>query len=708
MKHAASRTSRWAQLTSVSTGAGRGAWEVVQASESVTDQLRDIMLAGGDATLDSHVDLPRFPTKDELRLARPRRLVHRPFQATLSALWHATPAGLDGAGAPGNLFLHAALELGPGEPDPTRRAIDAWRSPIWLTPWDAQAVAAARFEEVQELPAGSLAGPEAALGFLDRPGVRVEALGPLVDAIAEALEGGSNVALVADSSDDGAAWIAVVSHLLPQAAAARLSWSTYERAATVDPLRGFPLNLCVFPSCDEEALDAALAGGSDFVLVKAHTKAAASDALLSSWAQLAQDLGAAPVEARLRVVCRRDEIVAENPDTMPTHPVRPLAEAIRADEYFAAPPVVEVVEVEVVEVSAPIDVEVDEAAAAAAMWSFDPAPPAVERPPAPSIPAQATAHFSEMLEPVDVGAPTGKATISYAEVAAALSSAEPRRARRLPLTRRRTGKPSQPADSTPMFEPSEPSAPADRPVVEDPAPAAATPIPIPIPIPIPAPAPAPAPAPVVVSAPSPEVAEWATESAGRVATIAAPRTSIEVQPVKPDLDRLWRDLQNAKDMGGAAAARYVHVALLDRECLFEAIPAAAPLSIRWEERAWSEMALAREALLADAATWHVRREPADAAVRVLRLVDFLIRARVASDRPGGPVSDRIVDLVHVHFRALAGVGGLEVQRRTGDLDARTKCVLQEAIWASGIPPHSFREALHLWLGISCWTRHPVR
>ncbi len=685
-----------------------GTWQVAQLSDGATDQMREIMLAGAETTLDPHVEMSLLPTEEELLLERPRRLVHRPFQGDLSALWHTTPAGVDASGVPGNLFLHAALELAPGAPDPTRRAIDAWRSPLWSTPWNFAEVQAARFDEVQELPPGPLAGPEAAMRFLDRPGLGVDALGPLLDAIAETLEGGPNVALIADTPDDGAAWIAVLSHLLSQTTAARLSWSTYERAATVDPVRGFPLNLCVFPPVDEDALDEAFAGGSDFALIKAHAGAAAHTGVLSPWALMAQDFRHAPVEARVRVLRSRDDLVAESPDRMPIHPARPLADAIRGDEFFATEWVVEDDEpIPAVVESAPptIPAAVDSVATPAAI------PVAVHSGPASvTIPGPAAVPECERRELTVVGAPAGDVGNDHTE---------PRGPWRPSLSRRRSEKNRLRVESAHLVEPnwqpepgeqSEPegferphAVPKPQPESRQVDPPSATPPSAPPP-PIALPEAPPEAPPQEPPAPRAERPE-----PGSVATIAAPRVSIETLPEKPDLERLWHELRAGNDMTGPAAVRYVHIALLDRDCLFEAVPAAAPISIRWEAGPWADLTVTREALLADAATWHVRHEPADAAVRVLRLVDFLVRARAASDRPDGPVADRIVDLVRVHLPALMGVGGLEVQRRCGDLDGRTRFgVLQEAIWASTMPPHSFRDPLHLWLGISCWTRYPLR
>lgn len=664
MRHAAHRVPRWAQLTLASVGSGtdRGGPLVTQFSDFAPDRVRQILTAGAETALHSHVDLPLFPSADQLTYQRPHRLVHRPFQGKLSALWHSTCTGLDALGMPGDVFVHAALELGPDTSDPAYRAIDAWRSPIWLTPWGADAVRTSRFEEMDDLPPGKIAGREKAERFLDRPGVRSEALGALVDAVNTTLDGGPNVALIADSIDDGAAWIAVLSHLLPQPAAARLSWSTYERATNVDPLRGFPLNICVFPTVDEDALDELAAFGSRFTLIKVHDPDAPAD---------------------------QTEWILD--DDAPAAVATPTVEPVHA----------------AVEIASPV-----------------------------FIPAQPVADDSERMELALVGASAPPDPVDQDDPVVV----EPRRSRRAPRSHRRAERRRPQPAAEPRPEPAkhpEPSPVAalqDSPVEPsdeaetDPTPVAQAdatqPEPVPVaqpdlaqpePVPVAQPdlaqtepmaVPQPDAVHVEPSAPGPKPVP---EPARPVAIIAAPRVSIEFLPEAADVGQLWKELRAAKDMSGAAAARYVHIALLDRDCLFERVPAAAPQSIRWEERAWAEMLLARNALLAEAATWHVRHEPVDGAVRVLRLVDFLVRARVASERPDGPPADRVVDLVRIHLPALTGATGPEVQQRCGDLDGRTRfTVLQDAIWASGIPPHTFREPLHLWLGISCWTRYPLR
>ncbi|MGQ0845666.1 MAG: GAP1-N2 domain-containing protein [Sporichthyaceae bacterium] len=608
---------RWVQLTYTSLPSGDGASRRTgQVSGHASEQMCSILLSGAEATLDSHVDLPADPSEDQLRRDRPRRLVHRPFQGVFSALWHTVPAGEDAAGVAGNVFLHAAMELRAGSPDPTRRPIDAWRSPMWLTPWGADAVAAAGFEEIDDLPPGVLTGPEAAMRFLDRPDVQTEALGPLVDALAEALDGGPNVALVAETPDDGAGWIAVLSHLFAQVPAARMSWSTYERAASIDPSRGIPLHLVVFPPADEAALDTARRAGSNFVLIKAHRQAEACAGSESAWAQMLQDFRLEPLEPRVRVLLNRDQTCAAWSETLPMHPVEPLADAIAEDEYFCDAWLVD------------DDTEADDVAEA--LPAPDPAP---EPEPEPVLPTRA----------------------------------ELRRQRRL-LGLEDTGPvPVDASGAEPTVRP--------EPVLR----------------------------PLRAAGPAPEPAER------RVAVLTSPRTSIEDLPEPADLERMWQDLRARGDLEGEAAKRYVHLALLEREGLFQSVPAAAPLAIRWDAYSFGQLLTVRDALLADAATWHARREPVDAAVRVLRLVDFLVRARVASDVPDGPISYPIVDLVEANVPALTGAGGPEVQRACGDLDGRTRfAVLQQAIWAAAVPAHSFKDTLHLWLGISCFTRYPLR
>ena len=131
------------QLTFTSFDGGGGAGWQIKESTGLSPTEIERLRAGIDARLDAGVDLPRFPSADDLE-GFPRRLVfdadpHHLGDGTM-VWWHHAPAGVDGSGRPGNVFTHVLVgHHGPDLGDqtgtsPGARPIDWWRSPGWLTP----------------------------------------------------------------------------------------------------------------------------------------------------------------------------------------------------------------------------------------------------------------------------------------------------------------------------------------------------------------------------------------------------------------------------------------------------------------------------------------------------------------------------------------------------------------------------------------------
>ena len=172
--------------------------------------------------------LPRFPSADELD-ALPRRLVYARRDGRLELL-HASQAGDDGAGRPGNVFTHVLVLDARAERH--LRPVELWRSPRWLAPFGQAAVRAAEYDPAA--PPGPHPGTsrEAAVDFvLDPSSYRFSGMSLLLDAVAQALAGGRSIVLLASDVDEGARWLSLVSWLGAAASLQRLSFSTYERGA---------------------------------------------------------------------------------------------------------------------------------------------------------------------------------------------------------------------------------------------------------------------------------------------------------------------------------------------------------------------------------------------------------------------------------------------------------------------------------------------
>lgn len=209
--------------TSFDDGAGRGGWQVKQTAGELTQTQRDALVGRVITRFDLEPRLPDFPSADQIA-ARPSRLSYAPLDDA-GAYWHTTAAGPDASGRPGNVFAHIAVDRAPSV-----RPITRWGSADWLRPYGPA-----------EVNGATLSGPEpprpnpdmsarSTVAFLtdlhaDRQGVfRV-----LLDAVAEAVDGGLPVALLTASHQASAAWIAAVSYFLPLPMTHRFAWSTHDR-----------------------------------------------------------------------------------------------------------------------------------------------------------------------------------------------------------------------------------------------------------------------------------------------------------------------------------------------------------------------------------------------------------------------------------------------------------------------------------------------
>lgn len=230
-------TSRYGQLsyTSFDAVGTVGGWQVKETSGGLTPAETQELIAGVRTVFRPVGEMPDFPTPDQLEQG-PRRLAYRHL-GDGAGYWHTFPAGSDSTGRPGNVFAHALLDRAP-ETHPRYRAIQRWRSPHWLQPFGAAAVARAALPGTPpEL--GSAVTKDSVVTFaLDAVTWRLATLFALLDAVAAALAGGPPVVLGVQSPDTAAQWIGLVSFLMSPGTAAALSFSTFDRAEQVAPHNG--------------------------------------------------------------------------------------------------------------------------------------------------------------------------------------------------------------------------------------------------------------------------------------------------------------------------------------------------------------------------------------------------------------------------------------------------------------------------------------
>lgn len=258
---ASGKVPRFAQLTYSSFDAGvergahaTGGWQVKE-TRGALDPLESETLRSQVATqFDAGVELPMFPTAEEID-ALPRRLVYAPAVDGSFAYWHTAPAGVDGSGRPGNVFAHVLLDRQPASASESWRPVDLWRSPDWLTPYNAGAVLSASLGPWDHPRPGSAVTRGPVLDFvLDPTCWRVGVLTGLLDAVAAALAGGPRIVLGVEDVDSAALWIGAVSHLMSAGTSRSLSFSTLERPAGLAAAWAKGVHLACVPRSDLGAL----------------------------------------------------------------------------------------------------------------------------------------------------------------------------------------------------------------------------------------------------------------------------------------------------------------------------------------------------------------------------------------------------------------------------------------------------------------------
>lgn len=330
-------TSRYGQLayTSFDAAGSVGGWQVKETRGDLTPTETQALMAGVHTVFRPVDPTPDYPTPEQLEQG-PRRLAYRHLGAA-AAYWHTFPAGSDSTGRPGNVFAHALLDRAP-DTHPRYRAIERWRSPHWLQPYGAAAVARAELPVV--LPElGSAVTKDSVVAFaLDTATWRLATLFALLDAVAAALAGGAPVVLGVHSPDAAAQWIGLVSFLMSPGTAAGLSFSTFDRAEQVGPRNGQVLS--AVPIEDVTAVEPGMVVISESETVSLgelggdpHRTAGGHRIEVTRWSAMAQVVLLDVASAR-RVLDDIDTLSAQVRDDG-LHPAWPMAMAVAGHPEFA-------------------------------------------------------------------------------------------------------------------------------------------------------------------------------------------------------------------------------------------------------------------------------------------------------------------------------------------------------------------------------------
>ena len=222
--------TRYGQLayTSFDKPGSAGGWQIKQVSGELSAAETQTLVAGVRTAFHAADPLPTYPTPEQLARG-PRRLAYRRIDDRGSGYWHTVPAGSDDTGRPGNVFAHTLLDRDP-DAAPHHRPIQWWRSPQWLCPYGAAAVARSVLPDEPPGPGAAVSKDSVVAFALDTSTWRLATLFGLLDAVGAALDGGAPVVLGIESLDAAAQWIGLVSYLMSPGAAARLNFSTFDRA----------------------------------------------------------------------------------------------------------------------------------------------------------------------------------------------------------------------------------------------------------------------------------------------------------------------------------------------------------------------------------------------------------------------------------------------------------------------------------------------
>jgi hypothetical protein len=335
-------TNRYGQLayTSFDRADSAGGWQIKQIGGALTEEEVQTLVAGVRTTFDPVDPLPSYPTPEQLERG-PRRLAYRHIDGGRAGYWHTVPAGSDSTGRPGNVFAHAVLDRTP-DAAPRRRPIQRWRSPLWVCPYGAVAVARAALPDEAPGPAAVVTKDSVVAFALDTSTWRLATLFGLLDAVAAALDGGAPVVLGVETADAAAQWIGLVSFLMSPGTAARLNFSTFDRAHQLGLALQSKQHLTAVPVVDLAAVPAEVVVIDETATLslgelgrEPHRTATGQPIAVTPWSAMAQVVLLEPGSARA-VLDEIDRFASQIEDTA-LPPAWPMAMAVAtADEYADA------------------------------------------------------------------------------------------------------------------------------------------------------------------------------------------------------------------------------------------------------------------------------------------------------------------------------------------------------------------------------------
>ena len=324
---------RYGQLayTSFDAVGSAGGWQVKQTTGAPTPDEIAQLIAGVRTVFRPVEPLPAYPTPDQLERG-PRRLAYAHLDGEAAGLWHSVPAGSDATGRPGNVFAHVVLDRTPYAA-PQRRPVEWWRSPGWVRPYGAAAVGRADLGDTPPGPGAAVTKDSVVAFALDTRTWRLATLFALLDAVSAAMAGGSPVVLGAESPDSAAQWIGLVSFLMSAGTAARLTFSTFDRADQLTLALQSGQLLTAVPVADLDALPGGVVVINEAesislgeLHVEPHRTARGHTIEVTEWSAMAQVTLLDPGSAR-RLLDAIDQVAAQVVDRG-LHPAWPMAMAV--------------------------------------------------------------------------------------------------------------------------------------------------------------------------------------------------------------------------------------------------------------------------------------------------------------------------------------------------------------------------------------------
>lgn len=332
-------TGRYGQLTytSFDTAAHMGGWQVKETSADLSPDEVHALTSGVRTVFRPAQPLPAYPTPEQLDRG-PRRLAYGRLDRRRAGYWHTVPSGSDSTGRPGNVFAHALLDRAAG--DRADRPIQWWRSDGWLCPYGPLAVGAAALPGTPPAPGTAVTKDSVVRFALDPDAWRLATLFGLLDAVAAALDGGPPVVLGVESADSAAQWIGLVSFLMSAGTAARLHFSTFDRADQLTLARQSGQHLTAVPVDDLEHVPDDVVAISEHATLslgeldhEPHRTADGRAITVTPWSAMAQVV-LLDAEGARSVLDDIDHYAAQVADAG-LHPAWPLAMSVAHRDEFA-------------------------------------------------------------------------------------------------------------------------------------------------------------------------------------------------------------------------------------------------------------------------------------------------------------------------------------------------------------------------------------